>query len=189
MACPLLTSGRWGMLTVETIGRIRRERVVKGKSIKEIDRDMKVSRNTVRKVLRSGATAFEYEREVQPRPKLGRWMSDLEDLLLATIRQIEQQGAIARGGPEPQSGQKRRQARTAPKEDQVEETGIPGAKEHAHTVDRCCQEQRQEVFGEKKHLQGEDHVEGKRPLLAVLTGSRSGGGLDGVCGGGDQVPG
>ncbi len=37
------------------------------------------------KVLRSGATAFEYEREVQPRPKLGRWMSDLEDLLLANV--------------------------------------------------------------------------------------------------------
>jgi transposase len=71
------------MLTVETIGRIRRERLLKGKSIKEIARDLKVSRNTVRKVLRSGATAFEYEREVQPRPKLGRWMSDLEDLLLA----------------------------------------------------------------------------------------------------------
>ena len=68
---------------METIGRIRRERLVKGKSIKEIARDLKVSRNTVRKVLRSGATAFEYEREVQPRPKLGRWMSDLEDLLLA----------------------------------------------------------------------------------------------------------
>ena len=71
------------MLTVETIGRSRRERLLKGKSIKEIARDLKVSRNTVRKVLRSGATAFEYEREVQPRPKLGRWMSDLEDLLLA----------------------------------------------------------------------------------------------------------
>ena len=61
------------MLTVETIGRIRRERLVKGKSIKEIARDLKVSRNTVRKVLRSGATAFEYAREVQPQPKLGAW--------------------------------------------------------------------------------------------------------------------
>ena len=36
-------------------------------------RDLKVSRYTVRGVLRSGATSFEYEREVQPRPKLGRW--------------------------------------------------------------------------------------------------------------------
>lgn len=69
------------MLTVETIGRIRRERFLKGKTIKEIARDLKVSRNTVRKVLRSGETSFEYARDVQPRPKLGRWTTDLEDLL------------------------------------------------------------------------------------------------------------
>jgi transposase len=69
------------MLVVETIGRIRREHFIKGKSIKEIARDLKVSRNTVRKVLRSGETRFEYEREVQPRPKLGRWTDELERLL------------------------------------------------------------------------------------------------------------
>ena len=44
------------MLTVETIGRIRREHFLKGKTIKEIARDLKVSRNMVRKVLRSGDT-------------------------------------------------------------------------------------------------------------------------------------
>ena len=70
------------MLVVETVGRIRREHLVKGRSIKEIARDLKISRNTVRKVLRSGATSFEYEREVQPRPKLGRWSGDLDRLLL-----------------------------------------------------------------------------------------------------------
>ena len=69
------------MLIVETIGRIRREHWVKGKSIKEIARDLKMSRNTVRKVLRSGGTSFEYEREVQPRPKLGRWTEELDGLL------------------------------------------------------------------------------------------------------------
>src|SRR4249919_1111868 len=69
------------MLTVETIGRIRREHFLKGKTIKEIARDLKVSRNTVRRVLRSGATSFEYEREVQPRPKLGRWTAELDELL------------------------------------------------------------------------------------------------------------
>jgi transposase len=69
------------MLTVETIGRIRREHLLKGKTIKEIARDLKVSRNTVRRVLRSGATSFEYEREVQPRPKLGRWTAELVELL------------------------------------------------------------------------------------------------------------
>ena len=69
------------MLTVETIGRIRREHFIKGKTIREISRDLKVSRNTVRKVLRSGETSFEYEREVQPRPKLGRWTAELDELL------------------------------------------------------------------------------------------------------------
>jgi transposase len=69
------------MLVVETIARIRRERFVKGRSIKEIARVVGVSRNTVRKVLRSGATSFEYEREVQPRPKLGAWKDELERLL------------------------------------------------------------------------------------------------------------
>jgi transposase len=71
------------MLVVETIGRIRREHFVKGKSIKEIVRDLKISRNTVRKVLRSGETCFDYQREAQPRPKLGRWTEDLERLLAA----------------------------------------------------------------------------------------------------------
>src|SRR5215203_1946265 len=69
------------MLIVETIARIRREHFIKGKTIKEIARDLKVSRNTVRKVLRSGETSFEYERVVQPRPKLGRWAAKLDGLL------------------------------------------------------------------------------------------------------------
>ena len=55
--------------------------MVKGRSIKEIARDLKVSRNTVRKVLRSGETSFSYEREVQPRPKIGRWKAELDWLL------------------------------------------------------------------------------------------------------------
>jgi len=69
------------MLVVETIARIRREHFVKGKTIKEIARDLGISRNTIRKVLRSGETAFEYERTVQPRPKLGRWTIELDALL------------------------------------------------------------------------------------------------------------
>jgi len=78
-----MASGWRGMLVVETIGRIRREHFVRGKSIKEIVRALKVSRNTVRKVLRSGATSFEYMRVVQPRPKLGSWHADLDGMLSA----------------------------------------------------------------------------------------------------------
>ena len=71
------------MLVVETIARIRREFFGKGKSIKQIVRELKLSRNTVRKVLRSKATAFAYERDVQPRPKLARWKDELERQLRA----------------------------------------------------------------------------------------------------------
>src|SRR5450432_997580 len=73
------------MLIVETIGRIRREHLVKGKSIKEIARDLKISRNTVRKILRSGETSFSYEREVQPRPRLGLWKAELDRMLTANV--------------------------------------------------------------------------------------------------------
>src|SRR5438045_9644205 len=73
------------MLTVETIGRIRREHFLKGKTIRQIARDLRVSRNTVRKVLRSGGTAFVYERELQPRPKLGRWTAELEEVLAGNV--------------------------------------------------------------------------------------------------------
>jgi predicted transcriptional regulator len=60
------------MLIVETIARIKREHFIKGKTIKEIARDLKVSRNTVRKVLRSGETSFE------PRTTLALSVSRLE---------------------------------------------------------------------------------------------------------------
>src|SRR5260221_510230 len=69
------------MLTVETIGRIRREHFVNGKTIRQIARDLRVSRNTVRKMLRSGETSLAYDRDVQPLPKVGRWTTDLDELL------------------------------------------------------------------------------------------------------------
>ncbi len=62
---------------------IRREFSIRGKTIKEIARELHVSRNTVRKVLRSGATSFEYERKVQPQPKIGPWRPELDRLLMA----------------------------------------------------------------------------------------------------------
>ena len=73
--------GGRGMKCVDTIARIRREYFVRGKSIKEIVRDLHVSRNTVRKVVRSGVTVLEYARSVQPMPKLGPWKADLDRLL------------------------------------------------------------------------------------------------------------
>ena len=48
-----------------------------GKTIKAICRELRVSRKVARKVLRSEATEFRYQREGQPLPRLGRWR-DLE---------------------------------------------------------------------------------------------------------------
>jgi transposase len=69
------------MKGVDTIARVRREYFVRGKSIKEIARELHVSRNTVRKIIRSDETAFEYERSVQPQPKIGAWREHLDRLL------------------------------------------------------------------------------------------------------------
>ena len=74
------------MLVVDTIARIRRAHFVDGKSIKQITREFDLARNTVRRVLRSGETAFSYERAVQPRPKLGAWTETLDRLLTTNDR-------------------------------------------------------------------------------------------------------
>src|SRR5580700_11783497 len=70
-----------GMLIVETIAKIRRAFFVQGKPIKEICRELRVSRKVVRKVIRSEATEFRYERSRQPLPRIGPWRERLEALL------------------------------------------------------------------------------------------------------------
>lgn len=71
------------MKCVDTIARVRREFFVQGRTIKEIVRELHVSRNTVRKILRSGTSAFAYEREIQPYRKLGLWRDELDKMLAA----------------------------------------------------------------------------------------------------------
>ena len=71
------------MLVVETIARIRREHLGKGVPIRKLVRDLKVARNTVRKAVRSDETSAVYARKVQPRPKLGPWIGELDRRLEA----------------------------------------------------------------------------------------------------------
>ncbi len=71
------------MLVVETIAKIRRAFFGQGKAIKAICRELGLSRKVVRKVIRSGATEFHYERGHQPLPKIGPWRERLDALLLA----------------------------------------------------------------------------------------------------------
>ena len=74
------------MLVVETIAKIRRYHFVEGRKIKQITRDLNISRNTVRKVLRSDETEHRYEREEQPFPKLGAYTDRLDELLLENVK-------------------------------------------------------------------------------------------------------
>jgi hypothetical protein len=69
------------MLVVETIAKIRRAYFTLGKPIKEICRELRISRKVVRKVIRSNATEFHYERSRQPQPRIGPWRERLEALL------------------------------------------------------------------------------------------------------------
>jgi transposase len=74
------------VLCVETIGKIRRRRLVQGESISAIARDMGLSRNTVKRALRFEGESFEYRRSQQPRPKLGPYLERLEAWLEAEER-------------------------------------------------------------------------------------------------------
>ena len=68
---------------MDLIGQIRRSFFEQRRAIKEISRELRVSRTTVRKVVRSGASEFKYAREVQPSPKLGEWIEVLTEILEA----------------------------------------------------------------------------------------------------------
>jgi transposase len=79
------------MLVVETIAKIRRAHFQQKKSIKQICRELKVSRKVVRKVIRSGKTEFSYERAVQPLPKVGPWRDELDRLLTENGRRAKRE--------------------------------------------------------------------------------------------------
>jgi transposase len=80
---------------VETIGKIRRRRLVHGESISAIARDLGLARNTVKRALRFEGEAYEYRRVHQPMPKLGPFRATLESWLEveATLPAREQRTA------------------------------------------------------------------------------------------------
>jgi transposase len=71
------------VLCVETIGKIRRRRLVQGESISAIARDLQLSRNTVKRALKFEGEAYEYRRSRQPRPRLGPFLETLDRWLEA----------------------------------------------------------------------------------------------------------
>jgi transposase len=69
------------MLIVETITKVRIACLRDGKSIRETARKFNLSRNTVRNIIRSDITDQKYERNDQPRPKLGIFVEKLAEWL------------------------------------------------------------------------------------------------------------
>ena len=68
------------MLVLERVLRIRRE-YAGGKAIKAIARDLHVSRKVIRKAVRAPEGAFDYQRKVQPLPRIGPFQERLNILL------------------------------------------------------------------------------------------------------------
>ena len=69
------------MLIVETIRKIRLLIQRDNNSIRQTAEDLGISRNTIRRVIRSQQTAFSYQRRVQPRPVLGAYMERIHESL------------------------------------------------------------------------------------------------------------
>ena len=84
------------MVTVETIGRIRRSFWVDHKPIRQIVRELRISRKTVRKAIRGSSTEFHYERQVQPQPRLGTFVAWLDGLLEANSKRPARERLTAR---------------------------------------------------------------------------------------------
>src|SRR3954452_16531358 len=73
----------FGMLTVETIAKIRRAYFAQEKPIKAISREFRVSRKAVGKVVGPRPPEFRYNRARQPLPRIDPWRKQLDALLLA----------------------------------------------------------------------------------------------------------
>ena len=84
------------MVTVETIGRIRRAFWVEHKPIREIVRELRISRKTVRKAIRGLSTEFCYARQVQPQPRLGAFVARLDGMLEANSKRSARERLTAR---------------------------------------------------------------------------------------------
>ena len=69
------------MFIVESIAKIRRMYHVDGKSIRAIAKELNISKNTVKKVIRSDATKFELAKYTKTKPVLGEHLAELNQLL------------------------------------------------------------------------------------------------------------
>lgn len=75
------------MFIVETIAKIRRMHFIEGRPIRAIARELGVSKNTVKKIIRSNATKFELSKYERKKPAIGAYLEHLEKLLEDNLRE------------------------------------------------------------------------------------------------------
>ena len=80
---------------MDTIAEIRRRHLVSKESISSIARDLNLSRQTIRKHLRTTSEPV-YKRSHQPMPKLGLFQSKLEEWLTKEQKLPKKQRRTAR---------------------------------------------------------------------------------------------
>ena len=69
------------MFIVESIAKIRRMYHVHGKAIRAIAKELHMSKNTVKKIIRSNETKFELAKHTKGKPVLGKHLEILNQLL------------------------------------------------------------------------------------------------------------
>ena len=84
------------MFIVESIAKIRRMYHVNGKGIREISRQLNISKNTVKKVIRSNETKFELVKYTKNKPVLGKHFEILNQLLTDNTKEPVRRRMTAR---------------------------------------------------------------------------------------------
>ena len=81
---------------MESIAKIRRMYHVNGKGIREISRQLNISKNTVKKVIRSNETKFELVKYTKNKPVLGKHLEILNQLLTDNTKEPVRRRMTAR---------------------------------------------------------------------------------------------
>ncbi len=90
--CVSRTGAERGMITMDTIGRVRRAFFVQKRKIKAIARELKLARNTVRDIVRAEQESeHRYVRAEQPLPQLGAHVPALEKMLADNLGQPQRE--------------------------------------------------------------------------------------------------
>lgn len=72
---------------MESIAKIRRMHFIDGKGIKTIARELCISKNTVKKIIRSGETKFELSKYTKAKPVLDMYLDRLNELLMNNLKE------------------------------------------------------------------------------------------------------